>query len=205
MFNWGDLEKAKSPIGSCGSGEMSLLLMRKHTHTHACSLRLTQYFTVNTASAALPPSPAWISTPGSCVVMLPSPKPFMRSKELKPVLRKRMGKWLGKARVQRKVIQLQGCCFPRVLPAIPLPRFCPFWLPVSRIQCILEGLKHLFLCYIQNTCWLRTHLCFWNLLQSTLSFLGNLRRIIQYAILLFKKKFLHLALEVILCLSMNDP
>ena len=133
-----------------------------HTHTHACSLRLTQYFTVNTASAALPPSPAWISTPGSCVVMLPSPKPFMRSKELKPVLRKRMGKWLGKARVQRKVIQLQGCCFPRVLPAIPLPRFCPFWLPVSRIQCILEGLKHLFLCYIQNTCWLRTHLCFWN-------------------------------------------
>lgn len=152
MFNWGDLEKAKSPIGSCGSGEMSLLLMRKHTqrcththtHTRAWSLTLTQYFTVNTASPALPPSPAWISTPVSCVVMLPSPKPFMRSKELKPVLRKRMGKWLGKARVQRKVIQLQGCCFPRVLPAIPLPRFCPFWLPVSRFNAFQKDLTICF-------------------------------------------------------------
>lgn len=32
MFNWGDLEEAKSLIGGCDSGEMLSRLMRRHTH-----------------------------------------------------------------------------------------------------------------------------------------------------------------------------
>ena len=88
--------------------DMSLLLKRTHTSTHACtrthtgtahSLALTQV-TVNTlralATTTTPPTPPPPALPESallgCVVMLPSPKPFIRSKELKPALRKRMGK-----------------------------------------------------------------------------------------------------------------
>lgn len=141
MFSWGYLEEAKFPIGGLDSGKLLSLLMRKHSHTY---IYTHSHFTANTVSALLlSQSCAWISTLLSCCVMLPTPKPFTRAKELKPVLRKCMGKWLGKARDQREVIQLQGCWFPRVLAAIPLPRFCLLWFPVSRIYCISEGLKHL--------------------------------------------------------------
>lgn len=158
----GDCRNLNLPTGGCESvsSEMLHILMRKHTHIHAHAHTHTDHFTVN---AGCPAPPSELSLNQHSTQLLgdaPTPKPFTLSKELKPVLRKCMGKQLGKARDQSEVIQL------RLLLSLDAPcNSSPTSLSFKASG--FQNLMHLrrsetsvFSCSIQNTCWLRIYLCF---------------------------------------------
>lgn len=105
------------------------IYVHAHLHTHAFT---HTHCTVNRERAAplraLPESALcsaawWCSQPQSLLLDL---KNWNQCEEVH-------GKVTWESERSNRGHSTPGCCFPRVLPAIPLPQFHLLWLPVSRI------------------------------------------------------------------------